>query len=205
MIVAVAVPSYSGWHPSMALSMTALVAHATRAGIDLAILSAHRTQIATARNQLVRMAQERRAEWLLFVDDDMIFPGNALARLLAHDRDVVGVMAPSRTHGRTVGEASTPLVSYNGLILAHRLGAGILLIRMSVFDRMPLPWFKIAWGEGIVTDENRDGEIYEDYLFCREAQKAGVELWYDRALSLEIGHVGEHTYRLAMSKKEPIT
>jgi hypothetical protein len=63
-----------------------------------------------------------------------------------------------------------------------------MLIRMSVFDRLPKPWFNLV----AVGDQLRG----EDYHFCESARAAGIEVWCDGDLSAELGHIGQKIHRL---------
>jgi hypothetical protein len=59
---------------------------------------------------------------------------------------------------------------------------------MSVFDKLPKPWFTTRIeGEKI---------LGEDYYFCEQAAKAGFEIWCDGNLSREVGHIGQKIYHL---------
>src|SRR6476646_3392159 len=53
-------------------------------------------QLITARNRVATAALEWGADWLLFIDDDMSFPPNTLAALLAHGKRVIGCNAVTR-------------------------------------------------------------------------------------------------------------
>jgi hypothetical protein len=172
-----------------------------KSGVDLAIISQGGSQVATVRNNLVRSAQRSGAEWLLFIDDDMIFPAHTLMKLLFHNKDIVGVICsmrgpPYRSIGRVMdGEIKT------GLARAYELGTGVLLVRMSVFDRMPSPWFKHTWEDVERSENNPDGELSEDLYFIREIQKRGTEVWCDLDLSLEIGHVGDQVFAVTRNQQ----
>jgi hypothetical protein len=54
---------------------------------------------------------------------------------------------------------------------------------MSVFDKLKRPWFWFG---------DADNQIGEDLFFCREAQKAGFEIWGDP--NMAISHIGEFLF-----------
>jgi len=194
MRVAIAVPSYSDWKAPMGISMAMLASYCTAKGIQFALISHGGTLIAKARNALVRMAQQTGADWILFVDDDMTFPMDALARLLAHDKDIVGVAACGRVPPYEIGGVLAEQAS-SGLVEALRLGMGMMLVRMSVFDRTPAPWFAHSFEEPR-TPENPDGEMGEDYYFVRKALEHGARAYCDLDLTPSIGHIGDQVFHV---------
>lgn len=123
-----------------------------------------------------------RGEWLLFVDDDMVIHPDALLRLLAHGRDIVGGLCFRRTppyapciarwdgaHMRTLD------VPTGGLIPVDGIGMGVTLIRRRVFETLGSGCFAF-----------RDG-LSEDYAFCLAAREAGFDVMCDPAV--QPGHV----------------
>lgn len=56
------------------------------------------SNIAENQNALVDVMDERGATHLLLVENDMAFPGDALMRLLSHDKDIVGATYPYKDH-----------------------------------------------------------------------------------------------------------
>ena len=60
-----------------------------------------------------------------------------------------------------------------------------MMIDMKVFDNLKFPWFWFEMGE--------NGKmIGEDVYFCREAGKAGFEVWCDPRI--EVKHIGTFEY-----------
>lgn len=161
--------------------------------------------IAAARNTLASAALDAGAAWLWFVDDDLVFAPDSLARLLAHDVDIVGPLVARRSppHRSIVYEdfAVPPTasdadlaallgasrmperVTPNGLQRAGVAGTAGLLIAARVFERMPRPWFEAG---RLVADE-----IGEDVWFCLKARRAGIAIHIDPGVQL--GHVASAT------------
>ena len=69
-----------------------------------------------------------------------------------------------------------------------RIGTGIMLVKMSVFDTIPEPWFPIAW------DEELQDYRGEDWAFCDALDRAGIPIYVDEGLSRAIGHVGDFRF-----------
>ena len=126
---------------------------------------------------------------LFFVDSDMCFSADVLDRLLSRDADIIA--APYK-YRRPDGEYVLLLTEKsNGkeikipdtLFTAYAAGTGCMLIKMSVFDKIPRPWF--AFG-------NPEAQIGEDIFFAKKAQEYGYKIWVDP--SMEILHIGEFLY-----------
>ncbi len=152
-------------------------------------------------NQLVKDARQINATHLLNIDSDMIFPPDALKRLLAHDKDIVGVNYRQRGNHMDQGHpASTVKFPGEGkelyrevleqdfpkeLFECAAVGLGLALIDMKVFDKLPFPWFH-------TTEAEDNGHSTEDIVFCREAREAGFEVWCDPTIGMK--HIGNYLY-----------
>lgn len=145
-------------------------------------------EIASSRNRLVQAARERKATHLLFVDYDMYFPPDAISKLLAHDKDIIGAAYnfrkdPPQSTAVPVEEPAPTDQPFK----CQALGAGLLLIKLSVFEKFPQPWFMFGYTE--------KGELYygeDTYFIQRAIKEAGLEAWADPTLNVR--HVGEYLY-----------
>lgn len=150
------------------------------------------------RNKVVAQALDRGAEWILFLDDDHVFPSHLLMRLLAHDKPVVGSLyvqrmvpfAPVAYTHKTDEERYVPVdLTQHGpddLIEVAAVGTGGMLIRSEVLHQMEPPWFYHgrASEDLIFCDrvyEEGFGPIYVD-LGCRMGHMSPAALWptFDR-------------------------
>lgn len=149
------------------------------------------------RERLVKKAIELECTHLLFVDSDMVFEKDAVVRLLEANKDIVGANYSRRKlplegtvkhfrretykgFGEFNMDAPPPTT---GICKVESIGTGFMLIKLSVFDFLPEPWFFF--------ESNGDGDLAtgEDYWFCRLAREKGFEVWCD--LGLKIGHIGD--------------
>jgi hypothetical protein len=146
------------------------------------------------RNNLVRESLELGSEWLWFLDDDHAFPPWMLMRLLNwfDTRDDVDIVSPIYlqrmmpfapvvyTHQDEKGDyvplflPDYPTSFDDPLVKVHAAGTGGMLIRTSVFEMMPEPWFE-------------HGHASEDLIFCEKARDLGYDIWCD--LSSWLGHI----------------
>ena len=115
------------------------------------------TLVEKARNDAVRTmlgAFEGKAQWILFVDGDMVFDPTSLQRILVTAygtcpwADVIGAYCslkgdlalPTLDTGTGTWESIYP---GRGPVEVMRTGAAFLLCKRHVFDRIPAPWFRL--------------------------------------------------------------
>ncbi len=185
-VVAIGIPSGDMVHADFAANLAALCLDP---GTLTGVINCKGSIVAVVRNQCVAAAQMIKATHLLFLDSDMTFPLDVMKRLLQRDKDIIGATysrraAPFNPTGMPLAGAAIE----NGLRRMKVVPTGCLMIKMHVFDKLPKPWFS----------DRVEGEqiLGEDFHFCERAAAAGFEIWEDTALSREVGHIGQKTYRL---------
>jgi len=178
-------------HADFALALAGLCSASV--GLEIPIVNAKSSIVAEARNRCVELAREHGADFMLFLDSDMVFPRTTLLELLAHNKDIIGATYPRRVPPYGVLGANLPggQSEKDGALMEMRhLPTGCLMIRMSVFDALPGPSFRFR------LDPDSGAIIGEDYDFCDRAREAGFTIWCDTRLSFEIGHIGQSVFRL---------
>lgn len=184
--VDIAVPTYSGRVHH--LFLRSIVALGKPKGSGLIVIPG--TAIHHARNRSVEFHLKNGKDYLLFIDDDMVFEPDALQRLLEADKDIICGMAFMRVSpfypcvynfdkNAQIGKRYTPIVpsAKSELIKAGGCGMFFTLIKRKVFEKLKEPYF---WFEG---------EQGEDLYFCRKALEAGFEIWCDARV--KVGHISE--------------
>ena len=151
--------------------------------------------VAVNRRNIVRFALDREAEWVWFVDDDMLFAPGHLTGLLAHGQPIVASLYLNRKPpyypvaynrkfvGPDGGPAWNPVdledAPASGLADIVAAGTGGLLVCTEVFRALEYDsWFK------------RDG-AGEDMSFCARAVEAGFPLYLD--LGARMGHISTYS------------
>jgi len=183
MKIAIGLPTNRLVKPKTAESLMRLVAH-TKHELQI-IVSTRGYNTAENRNWITAKAVNSGCDYIFMVDDDMIYPEDALERLLAHNKDIVSGVAYTKY------EKQELVVEYldekkEGLFECKAVGGGILLIKCEVFRKIPQPWYGYKWNEhGAVTMSN-------DWYLCEKAREAGIEIWCDSTLMA--GHIGIKKY-----------
>jgi hypothetical protein len=204
--VMIGVPSLDTWNAEFGIAFGRLLIYASRqpfAGepLDVALGYARGSILPDNRNRLLRGAVEGGAGHLLFLDADMDFPPDTLHRLLAHRREVVAAnyvkrRLPAVPLARRAGRPIVSEPGQHGLEAVDSVGAGVMLIDVTVLSRIQPPAFAFIEAPG------RPGAFLgEDIFFCRKLAAAGIPVHIDHDLSREVSHIGSFHYR--MSQVEP--
>lgn len=192
--VAIGVPSGDMVHADFAMRLATLCLNP---GARTFLVNAKTSLVIVGRNHCAEAARLAGATHLLFLDSDMIFPLDTIPRLLQHDKDIVGAVYAQRAapfHPLGITLEGEHIHVTRGLRRMKIIPAGCLMIRTSVFGKLPKPWFNIG-----IEGEKIQGE---DYYFCDRARAAGFEIWCDGDLSSELGHIGQAVYRLDAAQQK---
>jgi len=195
--VMIGVPSGDFVHADFTFALTMLFGRTMAAGVPLGVTNIKGTLIDSARNMIVEQALTHGCSHLLFVDSDMVFKEDALLRLLARDKDIVGATYCTRrapflmVHHNLSELDPRSLLEPIGLYRVAALPCGFLLVKMRVFTELGTLF-------PFVTDCRE--ELGEDVYFCRLARAAGFDIWLDVDLSKDVRHCGQHYYSLTDAK-----
>ena len=179
--VMVAMPT-RGWPWVRSIIYAQQLAH--KLGTGLAIQVGQ--PVTLMRNRLVRGFLKSDCTHLFFIDDDVVPPEDALARLLAVNRPVATGLYPISVQNRFV--ACIKGLHDNDFVETWRrdvfpikhCGLGCALVQRETFERIGFPWF--SW------PEEEDGtNVGEDVWFCHRVRKVGLQIFCDG--SLICGHV----------------
>ena len=204
--VLVGVPSLTReWHEKFAMSLLYLMTHwqETRMGNfreeTVKVASVRGSILSNVRLDLVKEAIRLESSHLLLVDTDQTFPKDTLHRLMAADKDVIACnIATKQIPAQPTARYFNPnnLHSgdrvYNnprkGVEEVWRVGCGVMLIRMKVFEKTGLDVWGMPW--------QPEAQKYqgEDWTFVAACQEAGIKTFIDHVLSEEVKHIGDYAY-----------
>ena len=176
---------------------------------DYTFIHADNGPIDTLRNDIVEKALAIGATHLLMQDVDMIYHPKTITRLLSHRLPIVGAMSFRRyppfdpimlkVKADKSGYASIGEWEENALVEVDATGAGCLMFDMSIFRKMPKPWFKFY------NDPDTGATIGEDIGYCQDLKAAGYQIFVDTsspADHLTTMAVNMNTHLLYKSMKE---
>lgn len=168
---------------------------------------------ATARNRIAQKALDKKTDYVLMVDNDVVLPKDALLNLLETPVDVcLGYYAHRDSDNRYRGRSCVcKLYDENGnkyfnypleseytadelkkmkdsgqyRIQIHGGGMGCAMIKTDVFNRIKYPWYD--WVN--YANEHR-GMLSEDLYFCEGCRKKGIPIYTDTRVNC--GHILRH-------------
>lgn len=166
---------------------------------------------ASARNNVVMKAQELNADYILMIDSDVTPKRDALLNLMSHGVGVVmgyymhrnkdtNAITDKTNACRLKNERGVPYFGYPAesqmtvdeirklresgeyLTQIHGGGMGCILIRTSIFDQMPYPWYDWVNWPG---DDHK--LLSEDLYFCEECKNECINVYLDSRVAC--GHL----------------
>jgi hypothetical protein len=163
-------------------------------GSDVTIGWVASTYIHVGREWFLEAALKQGATHVLWLDSDMTVPRETAVLLFMHDTPIVacnyvvrqasGLFTASRDGQRVPTRAES-----TGLEAVEYVGLGAMLMRTDVVADLGRPWFRHGLTE-------LGGDVGEDVMFCRGLGRAGHTIYIDHDLSKQVGHIGQHTYRI---------
>ena len=191
--VLVAVPSMTSVDAQFMNSVVGLLAKNCYDGLNWGYLNCQGSVIAANRCDLVDNSLEQDCSHILFVDSDMVFPQDALFRLLSHMKPIVAanyvqkqIPAEPVTMGLDMQRCTS--IGKTGLEKVRGIGMGLALIETEVFRNIKQPWFNNIFNTADMT------YTAEDWCFCQNSLEAGYDIWIDHDLSQVIEHRGVYNY-----------
>jgi FkbM family methyltransferase len=207
----VALPVYGGYHPFFIAPLLNLVLSPP---CNLTVRQcAGDSLVARARNKLAAEFLASDCTHLLFLDTDLIFTNEQIARLLSHDEMIVAGLYPKKQPTlawvcNVLDEPTEP--DERGLQRIKYAGTGCLMVKREVFERMIQAHPELAYeaddGDkhgtrfdffscGVhVGKDGRRRYLSEDWWFCQRALDLGIPVHADVHVVLK--HVGDCVYPL---------
>jgi hypothetical protein len=190
--LAILVPCRDMLHAAFSKCLIELVKLNTMNNLDTHVVYDASTVLLTQRERLALEAQNIGAEYMLWLDSDMVFPATTALRLMAHNEDIVAAnyirrQLPAKGVAyETIGDWQNPLpfVPQDDLVPVEGIGMGCMLMKTSILAEIPQPWFEFGW-----TPESND-HLGEDMILCQKMAKRGYTVKVDTQLSMEMRHLG---------------
>jgi hypothetical protein len=169
--------------------------------------------IVLARNTAAADFLQTDCTHLLFIDADIIFVKEHVARLLSHDVDIVGGLYCKKAEGAIKWVCNAlperPEPDERGLIRLRHIGTGFMMIKRVVFEKMinyqgyPMRYCedetdRPLWNffrMPMVYDEKGVSRVVsEDWNFCNVARDLGFTIYGDTHVLLK--HIGSAVFPL---------
>lgn len=176
---------------------------------DFLVIREENGPIDALRNNIVLKAIQNNCSHLLMMDTDMVYHPETIPTLISHKLPVVGALCyrryppfdPLMLQGDPLqGYESIDEWKEGELVEVDATGTGCLMFNMSVFHKMPAPWFKFRDNP----NDKVGGVIGEDVGFCWDLKRAGYRIFVDTSVPsthLTTLAVADPTYRLYKAMK----
>lgn len=201
-------PTLQMWDADFSISVINLYQYMMKVRVPgyenqtLALLNRRSSMIPKSRQELVQDAIKQNCTHVLFIDSDQIFPPNIAHRLAKWNKSVIGCNIATKSQGNSIptarrapaeGEWWGGHIIYSnkkqGIEQVWRVGFGVMMIKLSVFENLEFPWFNNEWVGPPVNDF-----LGEDWYFIAKMEKKGIPTYIDHGLSCEVGHIGKWIY-----------
>ena len=160
-------------------------------GLSWKYIVVERLSWAVARSECVRKCRANNFKYLLFIDDDVFLPDDAITRMLKADKEIVTGIYWTKTENtspvifKEMGAGPMYNFPVDQLIEVGGSGAGCLLIDMDIFDKFDeagLPYFVENWIHTAPDGNRVRCPIGEDHYFFIKAKELGYKAWCDTGI-----------------------
>jgi hypothetical protein len=159
------------------------------------------------RNRLVQAFWDSECDYMFCIDADLGWPVQAVLAMLDQDKEFICGVYPARgSKGkeftfRPVKNSDNTIVQEKHLLQMEYVPAGFMIIQRSAIAKMRDKFPELYYcpkqalnnpepGYCFFDTQLWEGEFWgEDYVFCRRAREAGVEIWCDPLI--EFDHAGD--------------
>jgi hypothetical protein len=204
----IATPAFDGRvHIPYALSFADTSVALKQAGYEVkSYLVGSGSLLVAERNRIIQTFWDSNCDYMLCIDSDLGWATQGVLEMLKQDKEFMCGIYPARgTDGKTF--IFRPALNKDGSIIQEKhllkmeyIPAGFMLIKRSVIVKMRDKFPELYYepkdprnnpepGYAFFNTEIYEGEFWgEDFVFCRRAREAGVEIWCDPLI--EFDHAG---------------
>lgn len=186
------VPSGGQWQAQMSVCAIGCALASFAAGVVVEPRGAEGCYVETNRNRLVQAALEfsQPIDGIFWNDTDMRYPPDALLRLMNRTKGICGanyrMREPPYDYLGNFLDGGDKHCFEGGLHRMDCLPAGLMLVKMDVYRKMPYPWYRAPV---------EPADLRDDYYFCHKARDAGFDVWCDMDVTRRISHQGVEWYK----------
>lgn len=205
--LAICIPSGGEWKADFGYCLAQLCVYCSTAlffqgqSREILFIDKRTSNLPRSRQECLEDALMQDCTHALFIDTDQVFPMDTAHRLIRWDKPVVACNIPLKilpsyptARARSASPFGVPIASTGGRVnpdgieKVWRVGAGIMMIDLSIMSKIEKPWFEIRYSD------KHAQFVGEDWFFCGLLEKAGVDIYVDHELSRNVGHVGTFQY-----------
>jgi hypothetical protein len=203
----IASPAYSGKvnvQFAAALSDTRLLLESQGIRCTLRLTSGSSLLVAE-RNRILEMFWQSDCTHLLTIDADLGWPAQAVLAMLDSNEDFIAGLYPARGAKEflfwPVKNEDGTIVQKNHLLKMDYIPAGFMMLSKNAIKKMRDHFPELYYTSkdpksestfALFNTELHNGHFWgEDYVFCRRAREAGLEIWIDPLIQFDHdGNIG---------------
>jgi glycosyltransferase involved in cell wall biosynthesis len=168
---------------------------------SLGFIHAHGVRTDKNRNVILKQALEMGADYILWLDADMVFPHDIIVKFLETPVDVVGCLYFKRSYpfdpiGYVKGTnplkpfrcLNPDMIKDNTLLTVDGLGFGGTMVKMDVYRSMGDEMW-MNYDSGFHLPFDNEHSLTHDLMFCRKAQEYGYKIHLHTGV--RPGHIAE--------------
>src|SRR5690349_13433906 len=147
--------------------------------------------IADARNEIVQFAIDQGANYIYWLDDDVVPPPDAFLKLFMHQKDIINGVYWSKSNPPMPllfrNHLEGPYLDWHvgDLIEIDAAGNGLTLVKTDVYKKIAEtvggPWYSTEY-TSFKTATQSPSNNTEDLYFYWKAKRAGYKIWADTSV-----------------------
>jgi len=213
----IGIPCYGGMvsEPTMT-SFLRFILMAQQAGLNWSLdTMVNESLVTRARNNLMaKMMTNTQATHYMFIDADIRFEPDAILKMIACDKDVIGGLYPKKALPVNYVINLRPETKIQGdIFTVDTMGTGFLLFKRTVYEKLIAAHPETKYVDDVGLGKQYEPMMYsifdceiderghylsEDWLFCRRWAKLGGEIWAHGKVLLN--HIGHYEFAGDLSK-----
>jgi len=213
----IGIPCYGGMvsEPTMT-SFLRFILLAQQAGLNWSLdTMVNESLVTRARNNLMaKMMTNKEATHFMFIDADIRFEPDAILKMIACDKDVIGGLYPKKALPVNYVINLRPETKIQGdIFTVDTMGTGFLLFKRHVYEKLIAAHPETKYVDDVGLGKQYEPMMYsifdceiderghylsEDWLFCRRWAKLGGEIWAHGKVLLN--HIGHYEFAGDLSK-----
>ena len=213
----IGIPCYGGMmsEPTVT-SLIRFILLAQQVGLNWSLdTMVNESLVTRARNNLMaKMMSNTAATHFMFIDADIRFEPDAILKMMACDKEVIGGLYPKKALPVNYVINLNPQTKVQGdIFTVDTMGTGFLLFKREVYEKLIAAHPETKYVDDVGLGKQYEPMMYsifdckiderghylsEDWLFCRRWSALGGEIWAHGKVLLN--HIGHYEFQGDLSK-----
>jgi len=192
-LLVIGLPNATGTVPNdWAAMLAAICVHLATKGITCMTVGIDRSFVDNARNQIIKVAQQKKADYVFFLDADTYIEPTGVWDMIEMDKDIISPPVADRKGGHLLNvfdEWMVKMTEVDKTKKVKAIGSACTLIKAKVYEALLKEYATPYEFQLATTETGGKMQISEDTGFCLRAEKMGFETWC--AKGIKTSHLGD--------------